>query len=157
MSKKYKPPYDGVEPLGAKHVRLHETLLRTDAWKALSANAKVMLIEIMRIHNGSNNGYIVLGVRAAAARLGCANNTAQKALKDLQEKGFLKRVNRGYFGLGDRESSTWRLTIFGTSNNKRPTAEFMTWKADQKEEGETKPQSQNLGPSVSASETGKLY
>lgn len=153
--KKFDPPYDGLEALGAKHVRLHETLLRTDAWNALSSVAKVMLIELMRLHNGRNNGDIVLSVRAAAARVGCAINTAHRALKDLQEKGFLKLVSRGYFGLGEREATTWRLTMLGTPSNRRPTAEFMSWKAEQKEEKETKPQSQKLRRPVSVSETGK--
>lgn len=123
-----RPQYEFAEQLGAKHVRLDETLMRTDAWQHLSLNGRCMLIELMRLHNGQNNGDIVLGIREAARRLDCSPNHAHKLLRELGEKGFVRCAKAGRFGLGDREASTWRLTIFGTLADRRPSAEYRTWK-----------------------------
>ncbi|WP_125182808.1 hypothetical protein [Minwuia thermotolerans] len=102
--------------------------MQTEAWQHLSLNGRCMLIELMRLHNGRNNGDIVLGIREAASRLGCSPNHAHKLLRELEDKGFLRRTKAGRFGLGDREASAWRLTMFGTLADRRPSAEYRTWK-----------------------------
>lgn len=153
--KKFRSEYERVDRTNIKHVQLTEPLLGSAAWNALSFVARSLLIEFLRLHNGKNNGEIVLGVRGAADRLGCAKNTAQKAMVELQEKGFIHRVVRGHFGLGDREASVWRLTMYGTAARRSPTAEYLKWLPAAPARHETKHQSQFLGLSVSDVGTGK--
>jgi hypothetical protein len=51
----------------ARHIRLDYWIMETDAWLALSANAKVLLIVMAKRFNGRNNGRIAFGVRSGAA------------------------------------------------------------------------------------------
>lgn len=90
------------------------------AWKSLTTNARCILLEFMRRYNGSNNGFITMSCREAAAVFHGSKSTAQKRLLELQEHGFIKIVNKGVYQ--NRHASTWLLT-FQTDdrNNQRPT------------------------------------
>ncbi len=51
----------------SRFARLDHRLLESAAYRALSPNARALLVELTRMDNGSNNGALWLSVRDAAA------------------------------------------------------------------------------------------
>jgi hypothetical protein len=56
----------------------------------------VVLLLLIRKHNGHNNGAIALGVREAARRCRCSQATASRALDRLRENGFISVAYKGH-------------------------------------------------------------
>jgi hypothetical protein len=110
-----------------KFVMLTEDLLRTAAYRSLSANARALLVELIRRFNGSNNGYISMSVREAAKLCGYSARPAMKALKDLRGRGFIKSRMKGSFDRKVRHASEWELT-FHPVGNSIPTHDYLKWK-----------------------------
>lgn len=108
---------------------LHGTM-DSPAWLALTPYAKALYPFLKRRagYGGSNNGSVTCSVREAAAYLGAHRDTATKALRELQQKGFVVAVRIGCLGVnGEGKATTWRLTEIGTPANSRPTKEFLQW------------------------------
>jgi DNA-binding transcriptional regulator YhcF (GntR family) len=104
-------------------------MLTCDAYLSLSCAARAVLIEIARIYDGTNNGRIALSVRTAAKRCRIADGTANRALDELTERGFIECVRRGSFGYKKRHASEWRITskpcdVTGELSSKQ----FMRWR-----------------------------
>lgn len=95
-------------------IRLHRGVTGSAAWKALSNEAKALLIEIWARHNGVNNGEIGMSHRRAREALRAGNVKVQRAFADLQAKGFLIAHYRGHFNskvlAGEGKASEWELT-----------------------------------------------
>ena len=117
----------GRSTRAAKHVRHYEWMLASAAYRSLSCNARSLLIELGRRHNGDNNGDIPLSVREAATLLGSAINTACKALSQLEDRGFVRPNEKGAFRIKDRQATTWQLTEHSRAG-KMATKDFMRWK-----------------------------
>ena len=68
-----------------------------------------VLCEMRVRFNGFNNGKISLSMDEAARLLGLSKGTVQRALKQLQEFGFIKlaKVGRWY----GRQASSWTITM----------------------------------------------
>jgi len=66
-----------------------------------------VLVELVNIYNGHNNGFIALSCRDAATRIGTSKDTASKAFSELVQKGFIEVARRGHF---DRKSPHARST-----------------------------------------------
>ncbi|MEQ8315109.1 MAG: hypothetical protein RL839_06570 [Gammaproteobacteria bacterium] len=102
---KNRQPFDqrgGVIALG-RH------FLESQQYLGLSAQAKV-LITLMQVHWRPHEpvGY---GIREAMKRIPCAKGTAQRAFKELEEKGFIVKVDESLFNSRFMSKSrTWRLT-----------------------------------------------
>jgi hypothetical protein len=94
---------------GPKFIQLFRYVLDSPAYVSLSAIARAALIEVNHGYNGSNNGSIILSVRSIAERLGCANNTAMRALQELVDKGFIEARVKGAFRVKFRRATEWRL------------------------------------------------
>jgi hypothetical protein len=66
-----------------RYFQLHHYMLKTDAWKALSAPARAVYIQIGSRYNGNNNGNnngkLACSVRDAAKECNLAKNTASRA------------------------------------------------------------------------------
>lgn len=82
----------------------------------------------LRSYNGGNNGQIGLSIRRASERFNIARGTAQRALTELQERGFIELVTKGAFSRKPPYSSEWRLT-FNTCDETGELASkaFMRW------------------------------
>ncbi len=113
-----------------KYVQLHGWLLDSAAYQELNCYARSLLVELLRIYNGSNNGEIGLSVRRAAQRLKCSNDTASKYFKQLVSLGFIKEHEKGSFHRKSGHATTWVLTM-REYNGQPPTKEFMRYKAKQ--------------------------
>ena len=120
-------------------VKIDHYILKTDAYKSLSLAARAVLTELVRRHNGYNNGNICASERSLADEIGCDRRTIRRALKELEHKGFIKLTQKGSFnwktgageGLGNTYSLTWleRQDIQG--GNRQATKEFARWAASQ--------------------------
>ena len=101
---------------GAEHhdryFQVHHYMAKTDAWRALSATARAIYIQIGLRYTGSNNGKIAYSVRDAARECNVAINTASGAFKELTELGFIEEARHGSLSRKTRIASEWRLTAF---------------------------------------------
>jgi len=94
-------------------------------YESMPATAKV-LMDLLQIH-WRNERPVAYGVREAAEKIGCTRNTACKAFKTLEERGFIACLNQSLFnsqtGSKTRE---WRLTWM-PFDYKNPTHEWEKW------------------------------
>lgn len=110
---------------GERFVLLPHFMLRSAAWRALSPNAKAVLLHVWERHNGANNGEIVYAVRDAAP-IGLSRATAARALNEAIELGFLRVTRWSAFRLKTKEAREWALTAEPIGG--RPaTKDFMRW------------------------------
>ncbi len=79
------------------------------AYVSMPATAKV-LMDLLHLQ-WRNNRLVGYGVREAAQKIGCTPNTATKAFKILQERGFIVCEEQSLFNskMGSK-AREWRLT-----------------------------------------------
>jgi DNA-binding MarR family transcriptional regulator len=114
----------------ARHVRLYHLMLKTPAWKSLTANARAIYVEIAARYGGlgSNNGRIPYSVRDAAKSLKIGKSTAAKAIQQLQDRGFIVEITKGAFSRKNRHATEWRLTESSCDiTDALPTREYLRW------------------------------
>jgi hypothetical protein len=122
---------NGREGKEARHVRLYHMMMKSDAWRALDCVARCAWVEIASRYGGqgSNNGRIPYSLREMAEALNVSKATAMRALRRLQEHGFLVEMKRGAFSLKLRNATEWRLTEFGCDvTSALPSREYRHWK-----------------------------
>lgn len=114
-----------------RHIRLHEWLMASEAWRSLDCVARCLYIEVARRYrgDGTNNGSIPLSVREAAKLLHIGRNTANVAFHNLMDRGFLREGKRSGFNVKNRVSTEWVLTEFADDRRPglMPTKDFMRW------------------------------
>ena len=108
---------------GERFLLMPEWILVHERWRALSADARVILIDVCVRWNGptmakleriNNNGRIGYGCRSAA-RTGIKKDAAAHAVTELIEAGFLRLTGNSGFGAdGKRHASEFRVTFFPT-------------------------------------------
>jgi hypothetical protein len=113
----------------SRFVRLDFRILSSNAYRALSPNARSLLVELTMLYNGDNNGSLYLGVRDAAHRLGVADLTAaSRAFDDLMELGFIQMTQDAHFSIKAGEASRarcWRLAWLPGPGRKMATWDFL--------------------------------
>lgn len=113
----------------SRFVRLDYRILNSNAYRSLSPNARSLLVDLVMLYNGENNGSLYLSVRDAAHRMGVADLTAaSRAFDDLVALGFLELAQEAHFKVKASETSRarcWRLTWEAGPGRKAPTSEFM--------------------------------
>lgn len=113
----------------SRFARLDHAMLNSNAYRALSPNARSLLVELTMLDNGSNNGSLYLSVRDAAHRLGVADLTAaSRAFDDLAALGFIEMTKDAHFKVKAADTSRarcWRLSWLPGPGRKPPTSDFM--------------------------------
>lgn len=103
--------------------------MNSPAYRALSAAARALLVELTMLDNGENNGSLYLSIRDAAGRLGMADlSAARSAFDELQELGFIEMTEDASFHVKAAEKSRarcWRLTWLAGPGRKGPSMAFM--------------------------------
>lgn len=99
----------GRGPKEARHVRLYEYLARSQAWRRLSSNARSAWLEIGLIYNGCNNGKLAVSCRMLGEGMGVGKDAASRAILELENAGFLKRVKASSFSQ-KKHAAEYRLT-----------------------------------------------
>ncbi len=121
-------------------VMLDRMLLHSPAYRALSTQARAVLVELYDRYNGHNNGTIGLSVRSAAERCNVSKNTASKVLGDLVAKGFIECVTPGGFSRKTRHATEWRLTQHRCDvTGATPTKDYLKWGREKKARSQNAP------------------
>lgn len=112
--------------------RLDHSLLHSAAYRSLNPAARSLLVEIISIFKGNNNGALWLSVRDAADRMGVSDTkTASRALRDLESVGFIDMTKDAFFSVKASAASRarcWRLTWeFDHANKKSATFRWRDW------------------------------
>ena len=110
-----------------RHIRLYHTVTGCPAWLDLSGNAVKLLVAMMRLENGSNNGELFLSARLGASIIGVGKNTASKLFAELEDHGFIRSTQRGYFKVKNGPATSWRLTWLAWPGHGGPTRDFEKW------------------------------
>jgi predicted transcriptional regulator of viral defense system len=111
-------------------VMLYHKWMSTAAWAALSGIEVKLLVEMLRLYRGDNNGHLGLGQYQAAATLGVARNTAARAFEGLEEKGFIRPTRKGCFDVKGQQTE-WRVTMW-PAFGKVATHDYLKWSAEEK-------------------------
>lgn len=116
-----------------RFARLDHSLLHSAAYRSLNTAARSLLIEIISMFKGNNNGALWLSVRDAADRMGVSDTkTASRALRDLEAVGFIDMTKDAFFSVKASAASRarcWRLTWeFDNANKKSATFRWRDWK-----------------------------
>ena len=109
----------GIKAEG-RRIKLLFSMLDLSAYIGASNAAKTVLIELERLYNGSNNGNIKFAGEDGA-RLGLQCRTTQRALAELQQRGFLVAM-----GPANGKRRKWSLTAH-PANGKPAIKTFMSW------------------------------
>lgn len=95
--------------------RLPHKVQTSPAYAAMSPNGRVLLLEILSMYNGQNNGSLWLSVRDAAHRMGLASvDSARAAFDELDNVGFLRMTKDAHFSVKASDTSRarcWRVTF----------------------------------------------
>ena len=113
----------------SRFARLDHGLLQSNAYRALSPNARSLLVELVSMENGSNNGSLFLSVKDGAHRMGVADLTAaSRAFDELQEMGLIAMTQEARFTSAADKSRArcWRLTWLAGPGRKGPTGEYLS-------------------------------
>jgi len=124
-----------------KFVYFPKWLIKCRAWRMLPPAAKVLYIDGFEVtYTGVNNGDVKMSEREAAKILGCARETASKAIAALEEHGLIRPRVKGAFHVKTRCATRWILTRYEFMGGKA-TMDFTRWNPDSK----SKQRDQNLG------------
>jgi hypothetical protein len=123
-----RPDATGRTPV-TRFARFDHKILKSNAYRSLSPNARALLMELVMLYNGSNNGSIYLSVQDAAHRMGVADHhAASRAFDELQKMGFIEMTREAYFAIKASHLSrarTWRLTWEAGPGRKAPSWDFL--------------------------------
>lgn len=121
----------GRSKFDEQFVPLPYSTVESDAWQHLSPAAVKVFIELRHRYNGHNNGKLTLSLDEGARLLHMGKATIARALKELEEKGFIKLVKRGrWYG---RMASEYAVTD-RRLNGELPTRAWKDWRPPEKPE-----------------------
>lgn len=112
-----------------RFVRLTYGMMQSQAWQSLDGNARAIYVELAMLYRGpdTNNGRIGFSVRQAAHAIHASKDTAARAMRYLQERGFIVATTKGRF-VRKRCATRWRLTEFECDLTGQPASrDFETW------------------------------
>ena len=114
---------------GGQYLPISYKMAQTKAFRSLTGASLKVWIELRTRYNGHNNGLVSLSLREAADLLGMSQTTAQRALIELAQKGFIKRRARGsWYG---RKAAEFILTDVKYDGH-APTREWQSWRPKNK-------------------------
>jgi hypothetical protein len=131
MSKKGKLSKIGRSDKAARHVRIYHWFQNTAAWQSLVPNDRCLYIELLTRYGGpgSNNGRIPYSIREAAKALHIGKSTAAESFRRLEERGFIRPMQKGKFDRKRKHSTEWCLTEFPCDlTGEPPTKDFARWR-----------------------------
>jgi len=89
---------------------LPHDLIDSEAFASLKPAEVSVLLRLMRIYNGRNNGHIAASVRQLADWCNINKDTAAKALSALVAFGFIELAQESAFHFKLRRAAEYRLT-----------------------------------------------
>ena len=126
-----RPNKKGRSTGGPSFCQLHHDMLDSAAWLSLSAQDQAVYIAVLRVYNGTNNGFLARGVRDLAVAARINKDTAGRCLERLVERGFIETVVPGGFSRKTRHATEWRLTAFTCNKTGRKGSRaFKDWQPE---------------------------
>ena len=86
---RYKHPGKPHKRDKGQHVRIPYTMIRHPSYRALSADARAILVDMHLGFHGYNNGEIAYSLRQAMECLHSGSERAKRAMDQLQKHGFI--------------------------------------------------------------------
>jgi len=124
MAKKTKGPKVKYDARGGVMV-VSRAMLESCAYESLPATAKVLMILLQL--QWRNDKTVAYGVREAAKKIGCKPETAGKAFKELQTRGFIVCETESLFNSKTgSKAREWRLTWM-PFEYREPTHDWEKW------------------------------
>lgn len=112
--KKSKIKANGRNKRTDRFARFPHRLLKSPAFRSLSLVARALILELLLIDNGRNNGSLYLSIRDATDRLGMSDRKAiQRGFDELGQCGLVVCSKEAHFEVKAAEHSRarcWRLT-----------------------------------------------
>jgi DNA-binding IclR family transcriptional regulator len=99
----------GRSTMRARFAALPHDVLTSPGYRACSPAARAVMLELIMLHNGFNNGKIGLSIRDAASRCNIGKATAARAFQELDDNGLVDCVEKGSFRDHHRIATTFRL------------------------------------------------
>lgn len=116
----------------AKHVRIYNGMMATDAWRALTGNAVKLLLYVASYEGPTqSNGSLFCSALHGAKGIGVSKRTAMKAFQELQDKGFLRSTAKGHFLMKGGPATAWRLTWLAWPGVMSATKDYEKWMPDE--------------------------
>lgn len=109
MSKKKKP----LEAVNGRYTAWPHDVADSIAFTRASSRAKAALLDLLRQHNGSNNGHLHLAESWLKARGWTSSDQIQKAKHELIERGLIIQTRQGGRNAG---ASLFALTWLPITN-----------------------------------------
>ncbi|MEY4238956.1 MAG: hypothetical protein RL339_1557 [Pseudomonadota bacterium] len=111
---------------------LPHRVLISEAYRSLDLAARCLLLELVMIENGKNNGSLWLSVADAADRMGQTDQRpAMRAFSDLQDRGLIAMTKDAHFSIKAAETARarcWRIT-WVVFDGKPATNDWLTYQA----------------------------
>lgn len=118
-----------------RHVRVYHRQMQSEAWRHLSGSAVKVLLALAALEKGDNNGEFFLSARKGAEITGLGKNAVNRALHELQDKGFIYCSVRGAFSRKTPHAACWGLTWQAGpkgSENRAPSHAYESWRPTEK-------------------------
>lgn len=118
---------------GPRFAALYDWEMDLPAYQHLSVYGRALLMEFRIAFNGYNNAKVGMSVRRAADRLNCSPGRAEKAIRELEAKGWTVCTQKGSFSQkSGKRATTWRLTNepIGAGLDVPATKEYTRWRPD---------------------------
>lgn len=121
--------------VGEAHVRLYRHELDCAAYRTLSPNARVLLIELRALYDvkrGDNR--VFFGIRSMCEGCNFSSRAAMRARNELLERGWITIAEPGSFHRKVRHATVFTLENEAPSNAKGsvPSKAFMRWHPDER-------------------------
>lgn len=121
----------GRSKSSGRFVQIHHFLMETRAWRDLNPAERTVYLEVAKLYDGANNGWLALSVRDAADRCNINKDTAGKCFHRLEKLGFLDLVTPGGFTRKVRHAAEWRLTQHRCDKSGAPPSKrFQSWRPE---------------------------
>ena len=128
MARSRKHDRKGRSVGGPPFVRLFRYLINSPAWRDLSYVAQSAFVQLCYCYDGGNNGNIRMSSRQLGDRLQCSKDTAARAIRELEDHGFIETMLLGSFTRKQRKASEYRITCYACDRTNRVSSnEFRFW------------------------------
>ena len=108
------------------HARIYSEWLGLPSWRALSPQAVKLLVEILGRFRPGDNGRLPLSARLAGEYLNASKATGARALRELDDNGWIRPMRLASFADRKGTATDYRLTMFSDDvTGEIPTREYL--------------------------------
>lgn len=132
---------------GPPFVQLFFSMMDKPAFRILSPEAKAAYLLFKRRYNGRNNGSIGVSARDMGEWLCKSKSTGARAIRELEEKGFVVCSRASAFSLKTKLAAEYRLTEYRCDlTNNLPTRDYEHWNTARKKQNTVPPVARTVPP-----------